>query len=344
MDFRPNNLQILITSRCNLNCAFCHFNCTETGTDIDFKLLKSIIKQAAEMGFKSIALNGGEPLLYPRLIETLEYIKKLKMGISIITSGWHYEQFKQDLQKFNISWWFGLDGTNAETHDFLRGKKGSYERVTNAIVDSVKRGNFTGVQYVVTEQNYKMVSDLLEFIIKNPINSLLIHRLIPDGRARLTSDLDINDKQDSEVSRIVKINENKIATKISSGYLSDTASASCNHLTLSNVNVDWNGDVNLCSISNQYGLIVPNINKCSLKNAIDIISRINARLISQREKNLTKLPKQSCRFCFETFVKNKESGIYGIRCGKKLDSIDTRNCSRCLYHKRGICLYGDFSG
>ena len=65
-------LQIHPTRRCNLKCLHCY---SESGPSVrealDVELVLGVIRDAAELGFKVLAVSGGEPLMYaplPRLL------------------------------------------------------------------------------------------------------------------------------------------------------------------------------------------------------------------------------------------------------------------------------------
>ncbi|MBQ6297327.1 MAG: radical SAM protein [Selenomonadaceae bacterium] len=82
---------LTLTRNCNLRCEFCsakkggyHFNAF-----IKFDDLKKIVKLCNDIKVKYIVLSGGEPLLYPYLMEFLDYIKSMphKMIPTIATNG-----------------------------------------------------------------------------------------------------------------------------------------------------------------------------------------------------------------------------------------------------------------
>ncbi len=82
---------LTLTRNCNLRCKFC--SAQKGGYHsyefIKFDDLKKIIKLCNDIEVKYIVLSGGEPLLYPHLIELLNYIKSMphKMIPTIATNG-----------------------------------------------------------------------------------------------------------------------------------------------------------------------------------------------------------------------------------------------------------------
>lgn len=86
-----NQCTITLTRNCNLRCGFCYAKETEYLRDdsIESENLKRIIDFCDEAEVKYIVFTGGEPTLYPELIETLKYIKSKqnKMIPTIATNG-----------------------------------------------------------------------------------------------------------------------------------------------------------------------------------------------------------------------------------------------------------------
>lgn len=82
---------ITLTRECNLRCNFCYAKKTEYRKDniIQYDDLKKVIDFCDEARVKYIVFTGGEPTLYPRFFDILEYIKtrKHKMEVAIATNG-----------------------------------------------------------------------------------------------------------------------------------------------------------------------------------------------------------------------------------------------------------------
>ena len=87
---RKEILGILLTNRCNANCAICGLSCSPKLHDvIDESLMINILDQAKALGtFKRIGFTGGEAFLYPELlIKGSTYAKKLGFVSTVATNG-----------------------------------------------------------------------------------------------------------------------------------------------------------------------------------------------------------------------------------------------------------------
>ena len=75
----PTILQIEPTNRCNLKCIMCPHGCNKISEykDLSFPLLKKIIEDIYDYKYlKGVHIQGlGEPLLYPDLLNAIEFCK-----------------------------------------------------------------------------------------------------------------------------------------------------------------------------------------------------------------------------------------------------------------------------
>ena len=82
-----SSLRISITSRCNLNCFYCH-NEGQNGyeNEISPKEIVKIIKVAAGLGIRRVKFSGGEPLVRTDFEEVLSSLPSLQ-NVSATTNG-----------------------------------------------------------------------------------------------------------------------------------------------------------------------------------------------------------------------------------------------------------------
>lgn len=116
---RENKLtiDIYLCKHCNLKCRGCsrYCNIAENGF-YDFETLKKDILtlKQTNIDFDAISFSGGEPLLYPQLLEILEYTRTIfkDIHISIVTNGllFNYKDcnFYETLSKLNIEVYYTL--------------------------------------------------------------------------------------------------------------------------------------------------------------------------------------------------------------------------------------------
>jgi len=183
------NLEVLvfsITNRCNLKCSFCSRSAKITNTqDLDSQIISKSIEDVMKY-HKPIALGitGGEPLLYPKLFETLEDIKKYNIPIrlttnaTLLTCNIAKEISKLGIEQINTS----LEGHTKEIHDSLRGK-GSFEMTLRGINQLKKFKIPFFIKTTINKKNHQYIPEILKLVINLGAIGFAVSRTIPIGRA-----------------------------------------------------------------------------------------------------------------------------------------------------------------
>jgi len=83
-DRRLVHAQLVVTSECNLSCAYCH-EYTHGAPVVPFVDLAARIDALARLGAFTYDLLGGEPLLHPQIVDVVRRIKRTRHGTNIVT-------------------------------------------------------------------------------------------------------------------------------------------------------------------------------------------------------------------------------------------------------------------
>lgn len=155
--------RISLTDKCNLRCVYCMpedkvYENNLINDTLSFNDYKFIINGLSQVGIKKIKFTGGEPLLYPHLIELIKYAHyECNIDdISITTNGIGLNEIAYDLKRS------GLKSVNISL-DSLKSYK--YKSITRG-------GNLTDV--------LKSINRCLELGIKVKINCVVIKRFNDD--------------------------------------------------------------------------------------------------------------------------------------------------------------------
>ncbi len=155
-----NELYFYLTDACNLRCRHCwieprSLDEKRTISAIDTDLFTSILNQAEPLGMQGVKLTGGEPLLHPRINELLDMIRQRRLRLSVETNGTLCtpelaERIAACKHAFvSVS----LDAAEAETHEWIRGKKGSFAAAIAGIENLVAAGLNPQVIMTVMRRN-----------------------------------------------------------------------------------------------------------------------------------------------------------------------------------------------
>jgi SynChlorMet cassette radical SAM/SPASM protein ScmF len=142
------SLYMYISGSCNLACHHCWIEPdfqtdNKKGKFLKLEYLKKAIKEAKPLGLQSVKLTGGEPMLHPQFREIVEHIESKKIGMIMETNGTLIDDkmaaFLKSKKYFNFVS-VSIDGAKPETHDNLRGIKGSFKKAVAGIKSLVKAG------------------------------------------------------------------------------------------------------------------------------------------------------------------------------------------------------------
>lgn len=128
VELKPNKITFLQTMQCNLRCRHC---CVADMPNQQMKSMsletaKTVLQRCLTLmdeGKKGLSFLGGEPLCGDRFIELLEFASELGFQIGLSTNGLLVNRkFAEIAKKNNINVQLSLDGTDEESHEYVRGK------------------------------------------------------------------------------------------------------------------------------------------------------------------------------------------------------------------------------
>ena len=109
---KPESMDIKITNKCDMGCAFCHENSTPDGLHGDIMNLKFI---ETLLPYTELAIGGGNPLTHPDLIPFLEELKEQGILPSITINQREWEETKIDyLINNQLIYGLGVSFTNVD--------------------------------------------------------------------------------------------------------------------------------------------------------------------------------------------------------------------------------------
>lgn len=172
----PESLHIELTSRCHYHCPQCYKGTSQNDLSIDTLLLA--IKQAHELSVFQVALGGGEPLLYPFLLDVIKEITTCGMSCSITTSGAGLDHLLlkklmgAGLNHVQIS----LNGSTNEVHS--RSRQGYLSGVEALHLLSHSNLSY-GINWVARRDNIDDLPDMIKLAAEFGSNNINILRYKP---------------------------------------------------------------------------------------------------------------------------------------------------------------------
>ncbi len=130
----PYMAEFDITYRCNCCCRMCQrWNDPrpESLTVADYRRLAAEFR---EMAVHQISVAGGEPLMRKDVFEIISNFASADLSVNLCTNGMLVEKYAPLIVASGATCiTISLDGASAESHDAIRGIKGSYDQVVAGI-------------------------------------------------------------------------------------------------------------------------------------------------------------------------------------------------------------------
>jgi MoaA/NifB/PqqE/SkfB family radical SAM enzyme len=148
--------KIKLLWQCNLSCVFCSL--PRPSAPMSREKVSEILLSLKSRGLLKIHFSGGEAFLHPQIIPIIEDSASMGLQVNLTTNGTLITKeiarkiVDSGVHSISIS----LDGSNAKTHDRLRGVKGAFKATIKAIrvlVKMSKKRPVIRVNTVVTSRN-----------------------------------------------------------------------------------------------------------------------------------------------------------------------------------------------
>lgn len=206
MAYAPKKVVWEITFSCNMNCIHCGSDCSSVEKPYQLSTSEcfQVIRDLAQLGCQSIVLSGGEPLMRKDYGAIASEIKRHGMELNFISNG---DLVNEDTVKvlraiqpnaFGIS----LDAGEAYMHDYIRGRKGSFDKVINAFRLLGQNGIPATVVSTIHKLNYTQLPKIREALIKSGVRLWQIQ--YGDYIGRMTKETMITEGQFWEMAKFIK--------------------------------------------------------------------------------------------------------------------------------------------
>jgi molybdenum cofactor biosynthesis enzyme MoaA len=156
--------EMILTNRCNFKCPYCRGLRNDCLGDMEFDKAMFVLDQWIDQGLKNVRFSGGEPTIYPRLVDLVARCKEGKVEhIAISSNGSAPTVMYQKLldagaNDFSIS----LDACCASFADKMAGVNGKFQVISDNI-KYLSAHTYVTVGIVLTEDNVDQVKDIVEY-------------------------------------------------------------------------------------------------------------------------------------------------------------------------------------
>jgi radical SAM protein with 4Fe4S-binding SPASM domain len=165
------SMEIEFSRICNFRCSYCYVEeKIECKDELAREEIKDVILQAKALGARKIIILGGEPSIYPHLIEMLRFIGKEGLKAEIFTNG---SGITRDLaavlaeEKVRVA--LKLNSRDEQVQDQLAGKKGAFLLISKALATLRGAGYpskdlFLAISTVICRQNIQELPAMWQWL------------------------------------------------------------------------------------------------------------------------------------------------------------------------------------
>lgn len=200
------------TQRCNLQCRTC-FQKNRVHKDIPLEHIQKTVDDAVSLKHYlplnnvMITLTGGEPLLYPSLLEAATYAHEQGLVTSLVTNGILLTPKKaEELKAAGINWIaISLDGPNQKVLSAIRNV--TFDTVMQAIATSIDLGFYTSISYTITQPNKSYLRQMAELLHPMGLDQIHFNHFVPvghgsDNSSELALDMEVNREVQTQIRHL----------------------------------------------------------------------------------------------------------------------------------------------
>lgn len=162
---------------------------------MDYEKFVSIVRDAADLGAKTICLSGGEPFLHNMITEMVEFVASLGLQTYIYTSGIVFDDNKQRtsldigilkiISSKNTKLIFNIEAATADTYNRVMGIAGCFEKLKQSIHYAHSFAITTEAHFVPMKPNIGEIRDVVALCQDLSVSKLSFLRLVLHGRAQI---------------------------------------------------------------------------------------------------------------------------------------------------------------
>jgi len=179
---KPHSINFSVTDRCNLSCKMCdiwkRYPLGELSL-IEIKMI--IIKLRLWLGPFLLNFTGGEPFLRKDMMEIINFCSQNDVQTSITTNGTLINKglAKKILNSRISEIYISLDSLKPKVHDYLRNKKGTFEKVHSAIhkLNPNNRRFLISIATIVMNYNLEDLPDMVNLIHEENLHMIILQPL-----------------------------------------------------------------------------------------------------------------------------------------------------------------------
>jgi len=183
------SMEIEFSRICNFQCSYCYVpGSNECRNELSREEIKDVILQAKALGARKIIILGGEPSIYPHLVEMIRFLGQEGLEIEMFTNGSGIDKnLAAVLAEEKVRVVLKLNSRDEAIQDRLAGKKGAFQIINRALATLQEAGypsaeQFLAISTVICRQNIKELPAMWQWLREEKIEPYF-EVITPQARA-----------------------------------------------------------------------------------------------------------------------------------------------------------------
>ncbi len=209
----PYSTVIELTLKCNMKCIHCGSSAGKNREkELTYEEWVKVFEELASLNGKLVTFMGGEPFLRKEWYELAKEVKKVGMNLIFMSNGYLINDDViskiKTLDPHVVA--ISLDGGTAETHDEIRGLKGSFEKCKEVITKLRNEDLPTTIVSTIHKKNLKELPLIRDLVINRDIAWQI---QIADPIGRFPKELHLSKKEFYSVALFIAHTRQKYSLK-----------------------------------------------------------------------------------------------------------------------------------
>ncbi|MBU0962024.1 MAG: radical SAM protein, partial [Proteobacteria bacterium] len=165
------SMEIEFSRICNFRCSYCYVpEKRECTGELSRGEIKDVLLQARDLGARKIIILGGEPSIYPHLVEMIQFLSEHDFEIEMFTNGTGVSpELAAILADAQVRVVLKLNSRNREIQDQLAGRAGAFDIIQRAFANLKQAGYpsqdlFLALSTIICQQNLGELPDMWQWL------------------------------------------------------------------------------------------------------------------------------------------------------------------------------------
>ncbi|MCP4682396.1 MAG: radical SAM protein, partial [Desulfobacterales bacterium] len=214
------SMEMEFSRHCNFRCPYCYVPQKPSFKDeLSVETIQDVILQAKGLGAKRIIILGGEPSIYPHILDMIRFIRENNLEVEMFTNGSGVTpEFAENLISENVRVVLKFNTLDAGLQDKLAGKKGASKIINGALANLVQAGYpsddaFLAVSTIICRQNLDELPEMWKWLRDRNIVPYF-EMITPQGDAKQNKWLEVSALEVKDLfTRLAAIDSEKYGLK-----------------------------------------------------------------------------------------------------------------------------------